>query len=111
MLTPRWGEHPRAVRLDSDEADDLLGEAFSKMDQKFEENLNSVRAILDWYSDEQIQTNEELIRDRFLSVGASVGQAIHVYGDKGRPIRSRPEFDDCAEPREHLWIVPAVARQ
>lgn len=111
MLTLRWGEYPRAVRLESEQADELLSEAFSKMDQKFEENLNSVRAILDWYSDEQIQTNAELIRDRFLSVGAYVGQSIHVYGDKGRPIRSRPEFDEYVESREDLWVVPAVARQ
>lgn len=111
MLTPRWGEYPRAVRLESDEGADLLKEAFSKMDQKFEENLNSVRAILDWYSDEQIKNNEELIRDSFLSVGAYVGQSVHVYGDKGRPIRNRAAFNEYVESREELWVVPAVARQ
>lgn len=106
----KWGNIPLATSFDTDAGTELINEAISTTERSFRDNFRKLSEVLEAYTEDEFLTNEDMIRDRFLSLGAFVGPSIRVYTSGGQPLRCRSDLRKYEAEHDSLWVVPAMAR-
>ncbi len=105
----RYGDMPAALKVDSEEGQQMLEKAWESTVSAFESNMERVRRQLDELTDEEIMNDVSNSRYLLNTTSRWKGSSVYLYNSHGQGITTERDLNYNLNNTDGLWIVPADA--